>query len=67
MGNQIITSTPVHPQANGLAQSSMKIIIKHLKDKKGRWAKELPMVLWADMITTKGSNEKNSLFINIWL
>ena len=45
----MITSTPVHPQANGQAESSNKIIINNLKkklgSKKGKWAEELPYVL----------------------
>ena len=51
----MITSTPVHPQANGQAESSNKIIINNLKkklgSKKGKWAEELPYVLWADRTT----------------
>jgi hypothetical protein len=58
-GIKIITSTPVHPQANGQAESSNKIIInnlkKRLKDKKGSWAEELPFVLWADRTTIKNA------------
>ena len=56
-GIKLITATPVHPQANGQAESSNKIIINNLKrrleDKKGRWAEELPLVLWADRTTPK--------------
>ena len=51
------TSTPRYPQANGQAESSNKIIINNLKkrlnDAKGRWADELPMILWADRTTPK--------------
>ncbi|KAI3695248.1 hypothetical protein L1987_78240 [Smallanthus sonchifolius] len=58
-GIQMITSTPVHPQANGQAESSNKIIIHNLKKKlgakKGRWAEELPFALWADRTTTKNA------------
>ncbi|KAD7476996.1 hypothetical protein E3N88_00132 [Mikania micrantha] len=58
-GIKMITSTPVHPQANGQAESSNKIIINNLKkklgSKKGKWAKELPFVLWADRKTTKNA------------
>ena len=58
-GIKMITSTPVHPQANGQAESSNKIIINNLKkklgDKKGRWAEELPFVLWADRTTSKNA------------
>jgi hypothetical protein len=55
----MITSTPVHPQANGQAESSNKIIINNLKkklgSKKGKWAEELPFVLWADRTTPKNA------------
>ncbi|MDV3153350.1 MAG: hypothetical protein Q8755_03170 [Candidatus Phytoplasma australasiaticum] len=55
----MITSTPVHPQANGQEESSNKIIInnlkKRLKEKKGKWAEELPFVLWADRTTSKNA------------
>ncbi|KAD4586597.1 hypothetical protein E3N88_24198 [Mikania micrantha] len=58
-GIQMITSTPVHPQANGQAESSNKIIINNLKkklgSKKGKWAEELSFILWADRITTKNA------------
>ncbi|KAD4888478.1 hypothetical protein E3N88_20551 [Mikania micrantha] len=58
-GVKIITSTPVHPQANGQAESSNKIIINNLKkklgSKKGKWAEELPFVLWAYRTTTKNA------------
>ncbi|XP_056687960.1 uncharacterized protein [Spinacia oleracea] len=51
------TSTPRYPQANGQAESSNKIIInnlnKRLDDAKGRWADELPMILWPDRTTPK--------------
>ena len=56
-GIKMITSTPVHPQANGQAEASNKIIVNNLKKrldkKKGRWAEELPFVLWADRTTAK--------------
>ncbi|KAK9075696.1 hypothetical protein SSX86_004025 [Deinandra increscens subsp. villosa] len=58
-GIKMITSTPIHPQANGQAESSNKIIINNLKkklgSKKGKWAEELPFVLWADRITPKNA------------
>ena len=58
-GIKMITSTPVHPQANGQAESSNKINVnnlkKILKEKKGKWAKELPFVLWADRTTSKNA------------
>ena len=61
-GIKMITSTPVHPQANGQAESSNKIIVNNLKkrldEKKGRWAEELPLVLWADRTTSKTAMAK---------
>ena len=58
-GIKMITSTPVHPQANSQAESSNKIIINNLKkklgSKKGKWAEELPYVLWADRTTPKNA------------
>ncbi|KAD4385414.1 hypothetical protein E3N88_25582 [Mikania micrantha] len=62
MGDKMITSTPVHPQANGQAESRNKIIINNLKkklgSKKGKWAEELPFVLWADTTTTKNATSQ---------
>ncbi|KAD4385344.1 hypothetical protein E3N88_25512 [Mikania micrantha] len=61
-GIKMITSTPVHPQANGQAESSNNIIVNNLKkklgSKKGKWAEELPFVLWADRTTTKNATSQ---------
>ncbi|XP_074301332.1 uncharacterized protein LOC141632713 [Silene latifolia] len=50
-------STPRNPQSNGQAESSNKIIVENLKKKleeiRGKWAEELPLVLWADRTTPK--------------
>ncbi|XP_074341966.1 uncharacterized protein LOC141679365 [Apium graveolens] len=50
---------PRYPQANGQAKSSNKIIINNLKRRlttcKGKWAEELPWVLWSDRTTLKTS------------
>ncbi|XP_074297206.1 uncharacterized protein LOC141627907 [Silene latifolia] len=55
----LVTSTPGYPKANGQAKSSNKVVInclkKKLKQRKGRWAEELPLVLWADKTTPKTS------------
>ncbi|XP_017239352.2 uncharacterized protein LOC108212130 [Daucus carota subsp. sativus] len=55
----LIKSTPRYPQANGQAESSNKIIISNLKKRltshKGKWAEELPWVLWSDRTTPKTS------------
>ncbi|RDX77497.1 Tf2-8, partial [Mucuna pruriens] len=40
-----------HPQANGQAEAANKVILRglrrRLEEAKGRWAKELPQVLWS--------------------
>ncbi|XP_074298383.1 uncharacterized protein LOC141629253 [Silene latifolia] len=50
-------STPKNPQANGQAESSNKIIVENLKKKLekmgGKWAEEMPLVLWGDRTTPK--------------
>ncbi|XP_074289051.1 uncharacterized protein LOC141614193 [Silene latifolia] len=55
----LVTSTLRYPKANGQAESSNKVVIsclkKKLKRRKGRWAEELPLVLWADRTTPKTS------------
>ena len=44
-------STPAYPQSNGQAEATNKTIVnvlkKRLEGTKGRWAKELPKILWA--------------------
>ncbi|XP_056695833.1 uncharacterized protein [Spinacia oleracea] len=54
---ELKTSTPRYPQANEQAESSNKTIIaslkKRLDDKKGRWAEELPSILWANRTTPR--------------
>jgi len=56
---ELIPSTPYNPKSNGQAESSNKIVINILKRKlmakRGRWAEELPLVLWADRTTPKTS------------
>jgi len=50
-------STPAYPQSNGQAKATNKIIVNGLKRRlegsKGRWAKELPNVLWAYRTTPR--------------
>ncbi|XP_074336896.1 uncharacterized protein LOC141674068 [Apium graveolens] len=54
----LIKSTPRYPQANGQDKSSNKIIINNLKKRltscKGKWAEDLPWVLWSDRKTPTG-------------
>ncbi|XP_060960838.1 uncharacterized protein LOC133031370 [Cannabis sativa] len=56
---QLSFSTPQYPQANGQADSTNKTIVNTLKKRlekaKGRWADELPGVLWSYRTTTKTS------------
>ena len=63
-GIKMIMSIPVHPQANGQAESSNKILVNNLKKRldkrKGRWAKELPFVLWEDRTTSKVATGQTS-------
>ncbi|XP_074277482.1 uncharacterized protein LOC141601114 [Silene latifolia] len=51
----LVTSTPGYPNANSQAESSNKVVTnflkKKLKQRKGRWAEELPLVLWDDRTT----------------
>ncbi|CAH9054188.1 unnamed protein product [Cuscuta epithymum] len=53
------TSTPRYPQSNGQVESSNKIIVSNLKKRlekaQGRWADELPLILWADRTTPKNA------------
>ncbi|XP_074277076.1 uncharacterized protein LOC141600729 [Silene latifolia] len=55
----LVTSTPDYPKTNGQAESSNKVVIvclkKKLKRRRGRWTKELLLVLWADMTALKTS------------
>ncbi|XP_074297439.1 uncharacterized protein LOC141628163 [Silene latifolia] len=49
--------TPRNPQSNGQAESSNKFIVENMKKKLeeigGKWADELPLVLWSDRTTPK--------------
>jgi len=50
-------SAPIHPQSNGQVEAVNKILKytlkKRLDDLKGRWAEELPKVLWAYRTTSR--------------
>ena len=52
-------STPTYPQSNGQAESTNKAIVNGLKKRldgtKGRWAEELPNILWAYRTTPRRS------------
>ena len=52
-------STPAYPQSNGQAEAVNKTILNGLKRRldgvKGRWAEELPSVLWAYRTTPRRS------------
>ena len=52
-------ATPRHSQSNGQAESTNKTIVntlrKRLENAKGKWADELPGVLWSYRTTSKNS------------
>ena len=52
-------STPVYPQSNGQVEATNKAIVNGLKKRlysaKGKWAEELPSVLWAYRTTPRRS------------
>ncbi|CAL5335299.1 unnamed protein product [Camellia sinensis] len=56
---EFYNSMPVYPQSNGQAEASNKTILdgltKRLEKAKGKWAKELPNVLWAYRTTPRQS------------
>jgi transposase InsO family protein len=56
---KLIHSTPYYPQANGLAESSNKSLIRIIKrlleDNNKAWHSRLKFSLWADRVTTKRS------------
>ncbi|XP_074299758.1 uncharacterized protein LOC141630919 [Silene latifolia] len=58
----LVTSTPGYPKANGQAESCNKVVISCLKKKqkikRGRWAEELPLVIWANRATPKTSTDQ---------
>ena len=60
-------SSVARPQANGQVEAINKTI-KHnlktkLKDLKGRWADELPKVLWAYRITVRSTIRETSFSV----
>ncbi|XP_075636794.1 uncharacterized protein LOC142609038 [Castanea sativa] len=59
LGIQNRYSTPAYPQSNGQAEATNKAIVSGLKKRlegaKGRWAEELPSVLWAYRTTSRRS------------
>ena len=54
--------TPAYPQSNGQAEATNKAIVNRLKRRlegaKGRWADELPSVLWAYLTTSRRSTRE---------
>ena len=55
-------STSAYPQSNGQVEATNKAIVngfkKRLDGAKGRWAKELPNVLWVYCTTTRRSTRE---------
>ncbi|XXG59197.1 hypothetical protein AAC387_Pa04g1320 [Persea americana] len=58
-GIRNVYSTPAYPQSNGQAEITNKVLLDGIKKKldraKGRWAEELPSVLWAYRTTPRRS------------
>ena len=52
LGIKVSYASSAHPQTNGQVEAINKII-KQLEKKKGRWAEDLPEVLWAYRTTHK--------------
>ena len=56
--------SPAYPQSNGQAEATNKTIVNGLNKKldgaKGRWAEELPNVLWAYRKTPRRSTRETS-------
>ncbi|XP_028098274.1 uncharacterized protein LOC114297987 [Camellia sinensis] len=56
---EFYNSTPAYPQSNGQAKASNKTMLdglkKRLEKAKGKWAEELPNVLWAYRTTSRRS------------
>ncbi|XP_022143561.1 uncharacterized protein LOC111013429 [Momordica charantia] len=59
LGITHLSSSPAHPKANGQVEAVNKIIKRGLKlrldSRKGRWAEELPEVLWSYRTTLRES------------
>ncbi|XP_028113210.1 uncharacterized protein LOC114311294 [Camellia sinensis] len=59
---EFYNSMPAYPQSNGQAEASNKTILdglkKRLEKAKGKWAEELPNVLWAYRTTPRRSTEE---------
>ena len=53
---------PAYPQSNGQVEATNKTILnglkKRLESTKGRWAKELPNMLWAYQTSSRRSTSK---------
>ncbi|RDX96131.1 Retrovirus-related Pol polyprotein, partial [Mucuna pruriens] len=58
---QVFTSVE-HPQSNGQAEAANKVILrglrKRLEEGKGRWAEELPQVLWSYHTTSHSTTNE---------
>ncbi|XP_022149417.1 protein NYNRIN-like [Momordica charantia] len=59
LGIRHLSSSPAHPKANGQVEAVNKIIKRELKlrldSRMGRWAEELPEVLWSYQTTPRES------------
>ncbi|XP_058180090.1 uncharacterized protein LOC131298629 [Rhododendron vialii] len=58
-GIRFFNSTPAYPQGNGQAEATNKTVCagikRQLNSKRGKWAEELPRVLWAYRSTPRRS------------
>ena len=63
-------STPAYPQSNGQVVAINKTILNGLKKRldgaKGRWAEELPNVLWAYRTTPRRSMRETLVLLSVW-
>jgi len=59
---KLVTSSVEHPQTNGQAEASNKVILNELKKRlvsaKGNWTKELLEVLWAYRCTPQSTSQE---------
>ena len=62
LGIKSLTSSVEHPQTNGQAEAANKVLLNELRKRldtaKGRWAEELPEVLWAYRCTPQSTTQE---------
>ena len=60
MGTKVIFASVYHPQSNGAVERANSIIFGSIKkcmfdQKKGKWADELPKVIWSQHLRIKNN------------